>query len=338
MRQARAAWLLIASVLAGCSGEPAKPREPAEPKGPRAARADESPRPSPELAPAVARHLELLHRLRLSRELARDGLGALAGPAPSPGDLDASTRQLRSLGLAGDDDTFSSADTFARLAQPAVSDAGLLFLGWTPELDDVGLAKVRGRRPGQFRLLWTAALEYEVILLDGFLVLDYPRFREAALEHKEAARVNPRKRGALIIIDAKGLAEDARRAVAEKKTGAAALEHVSEDELAKEIELREAGYLRFQDEAPSAAALDQAVTWVEILEGNPDLALAGGVVSSGDGPDELRRVGAVQAIVGQLAAADAKEERSEVLSLPLEERRKKLKELAPAYIRSALGH
>ena len=82
----------------------------------------------------------------------------------------------------------------------------------------------------------------------------------------------------------------------------------------------------------------QLVTWLEVLEGSPDLAFAGGAISSGDAPDELRRGGAVQAIILALAASDSREAGAEVLSLPPDERRKKLKELAPHYLRDGLGH
>jgi hypothetical protein len=116
------------------------------------------------------------------------------------------------------------------------------------------------------------------------------------------------------------------------------LEKLGADELLKEIELREAAYLRFQGELADPLLLDEAVTWVEVQEGSPELAFAGGVVCSGDMPDELRRVGATKEILLELAAADERAERSEVLTLPAEERRKKLKELAPYYLRAKLQH
>jgi hypothetical protein len=270
----------------------------------------------------------------------------LADPAPPPGELVGSAKRLRELGIKGSDDDFSSASTFARLAQPSLGRADWLFLGWTPDLDDVGLAKIRARRPGQWKQLWGRALDYEVLLVDGFKVPEYRRFFEDATGHGEGARDAPRARGRLLVIDTAFLDGAVKRAIAsgkpgaeppDRRPGAAALEKMSADEVQKEVELREAGYLRFQDEAKTVSALDQLVTWVEVLEGSPDLALAGGGISAGDVADELRRGGAVQAILLALAESDAREGGAEVLSLPLDERRKRLKELAPHFLRDGLG-
>jgi hypothetical protein len=324
----RRAVLAFALVLAGCSSPSSKPAEVEKVLPP----------PSPELLQGCFKHLELLHKVRLSRELARDGMEKLMGPAPSPAELGESRKKLVAMGLEGDEDTYSSASLFAKLAQPTVQRGGYTFLGWTPDLDDVGLAKIRARQPGQWKQLWAKAVSYEVLLLDGFVVLDYPRLREQVLDHRASARDVPRRRGSLLVIDAAGLVADQKKAVEEKKSGADAVARLGVDELLKEIELREAGYLRFQDEVGAPSTLDQLVTWLEVLEGSPEVAFAGGVVSAGDAPDELRRAGAVQAIVLKLAASDTKEERAEVLTLPPDERRKKLKELAPHFIRSELGH
>jgi len=324
-------------VLAGCSGgSSAKPDSGKPP-----AHAEEPPvvAATPELIDACAKHLELLHRARLGRELARDGMAALAGPIPSAKELDDSRTKINALGLNGKKEAFEDAASFAHLAQPSLSRAGLTFTPWLrPESeDDMGLARIRVRRPGKWKKLWERGLEYELVVLDGFLVLDYPRYREHALEHKEPPREKPRHRTNLIVIDAEALEQDRKRAISEKRNGAAALEKLSSDELVTEIELREAAYLRFQDEAKTVSSLDELATWTEILEGNPEVALSGGTVSAGDAGDEQRRAGAVQAIVLELVAADVKEERTEVMTLPQPERSKRLKELAPHYMRSLLG-
>lgn len=325
----RALALAFALLLLGCTSSTSKPDAGSTPQG-------DGPAPSSELIDACARHLELLHRDRLARELG-PAMAKLAGPTPSAKDLADSRSRVASLGLKGDEALFGNAASFARLAQPTVQRGGHSFLGWTPALEDVGLAKIRARRPGQWKQLWGKALEYEVLLLDGFVVPEYRRFSEEATGHKEGARDVPRLRGKLLVIDAAGVAQDAKRAIAEKNVSAGALERLTPDELVREVELREAGYLRFQTEAKSASTLDQLVTWVEVLEGSPELALAPGVVSAGDAPDELRRMGATQAIILKLRAADEKEERGEVLTMPPEQRRKKLKELAPHFLRSELG-
>jgi hypothetical protein len=262
----------------------------------------------------------------------------LADPPPPPAELAASTKHLRELGIKGSDDAFSTASTFARLAQPPLGRADWLFLGWTPDLDDVGLAKIRSRRPAQWKQLWGKAVDYEVIQVDGFRVPEYRKFFENATGHSEGARDAARARGKLLVIDAVSLDAAVKKAVAEKKPVSAVLEKMSPEDILKEVELREAGYLRFQDEAKTSSSLDQLVTWLEVLEGSPDLAFAGGAISAGDAPDELRRGGAVQAIILALAATDAREAGAEVLTLPAEERRKKLKELAPHYLRDGLGH
>jgi hypothetical protein len=332
-------WVFLALVLlVGCSGGGSGKPDSGKPSGGHA----EDPPPvvaTPELIDACAKHLELLHRARLGRELARDGMAALAGPVPSAKELDDSRAKINALGLTGKKEAFEDAASFARLAQPSLSRAGVTFtLGFTPEYeDDMGLARVRARRPGKWKKLWERAVDYELVVLDGFLVLDYPRYRERALEHKEPPREKPRHRTNLIVIDAEALEQDRKRAISEKRTGAAALEKLSGDELIAEIELREAAYLRFQDETKTVSSLDELATWTEILEGNPEIALSGGTVSAGDAGDEQRRAGAVQAIVLELIAADVKEERTEVMTLPGPERSKRLKELAPHYMRSLLG-
>ncbi len=326
--------LLLALIGAGCGGNSAtKPDGGSGTPIP----VDEGPTASPELVDACAKHLDLLHRRRVAKELGPK-MAALAGPVPSDADFAASRARVKSLGLKGDDAAFAKVEAFARLAQPTLQRAGHSFLGWTPDLEDVGLAKIRTRRPGVWKQLWGKPVEYEVLLLDGFLVPEYRRFFEDATGHKEGARDVPRIRGKLLVIDAAGIVQDVKRAAADKNPAASLLERSSADDLLREVELREAAYLRLQSDAPRASVLDQAVTWLEILEGSPDLALAAGIVSAGDGPDELRRVGATQAIVLKLRAADEKEERSEVLTMPVEQRRKRLKELAPHYLRAELGH
>ncbi len=325
--------LLLLALLLGCTTTASGPSAGGGKGG-----KDEGPAPTAEVVDACANHLVLLHKTRLARELARDGLGMLADPPPPPEELAASTKRLRELGIKGSDDAFSSASMFARLAQPPLGRADWLFLGWTPDLDDVGLAKIRSRRPGQWKQLWGKAIDYEVILVDGFRVPEYRKFFENATGHSEGGRDAARTRGKLIVIDSVFLDAAVKKTVADKKPVSAVLEKMSTEDVLKEVELREAGYLRFQDEAKTSSSLDLLVTWLEVLEGSPDLAFAGGAISAGDAPDELRRGGAVQAIILTLAAGDAREAGAEVLSLPVEERRKKLKELAPHFLRDGLGH
>src|SRR5207302_10276426 len=98
-------------------------------------KAEEGPAATPELLEACAKHLGLLHRRRLVRDLGPE-MAKLAGEVPKQADVDASRGRLRALGLKGDDEAFASASAFAKLAQPTVARGGSSFLGWTPDYED----------------------------------------------------------------------------------------------------------------------------------------------------------------------------------------------------------
>lgn len=316
--------LALALLLVGCSSTPPpKGSSPAEPA-------------SAELVEACAKHLELLHRARLARDLG-PALAKLAGPSPSDEDLAASRQRLRTLGLKAEDADLARAGRFATVAAARLDGAKHRFLSWTPDLDDVGLARVRTQRPGRWKQLWSKGLDYEVLLLDGFLAQDYPRLREEALEHAEAGRDVPRTRSRLLVIDAAAMENERGRLLAdarpERRELRALLEKVTPEALLEQVELREAAYLRFQDEV-RPHRIDAAVIWLEILEGNPDLALEV-PIGAGDGPDELRRQRAREALVAKLAESDKREERP-VLPLPRDQRNQRLKELAPHHLRAEL--
>ncbi|MEZ0227596.1 MAG: hypothetical protein ACAI25_03170 [Planctomycetota bacterium] len=211
--------LVFVALLAACSSS-SSPKP--DGSGGGTAAVDEGPAASPELVEACAKHLEALHRRRVARELGPK-MAALAGPVPTAADFEASRTRLKALGLKGDDETFAKAASFARLAQPTLQRGGHSFLGWTPDLEDVGLAKIRTRRPGQWKQLWGKAIAYEVLLLDGFVVPEYRRYFEDATGHREGARDVPRVRGKLLVIDAAGVAQDVKRASAEKNPAASLL-------------------------------------------------------------------------------------------------------------------
>jgi hypothetical protein len=324
------AVLVFSLTTAGCTGG-------GSPK-PDGAHAGEAPVDPVALVDACAKHLELLHRIRLARELGPE-LAKLAGPIPTAEEIKESQARVKAAGLGRGGEDMDRAAPFSELAAPALADAGYRFIAWTRDPNDVGLAKIRGKRPQSWKEIWGRTVAYEVVLLDGFRVLDYPQFRENALEHKETARDVPRHREALVVIDAAAIERDVQAIKADgspdKADLRAVLSKLSIDDVIREVELREAAYLRFQDEVGNASRLDQVVTWLEIQEGNPDLALTS-VVCAGDRPDEQRRAGAVQAIVLKIAANDAREEKAEVLSLPHDARAKKLKELSPHFLRAEL--
>lgn len=349
-RHARRALLgtaLASALAAGCGGAPRAKDEPATPP-PSTAHADapvesEPAAPPPrtidpaELVAACGDHLLLLHRRRLAHELGPD-LAKLAGPTPTLVDINASLARLRSDGIEALDRELVTVGTFATLAAPYVERGGYAFIAWTPVVDDVGLAKVAERRPGSFPTLWGKTRAYELLVLDGFKVADYPRFREETLEHTEGASDLPRRRGSLLVVDRSSLAADTKKLLAEKQAERAELralvERLGPDALLKEVELREAAYLRFQDEVKGASQLDRAATWLEVLEGEPDLALAGGAIGAGDHPEERRRASALTSLFMELdRRGDAKTDVTQLLRLPHAERTPKLKELATSILK-----
>lgn len=353
-----AAALAVAGlVLApGCGGGPGakeEPRSTGPVTSPGAGGGDGAPEREPsarppravdpgELVAACAEHLTLLHRRRLARELGPD-LAKLAGPVPTIVDLDQSLARLHSDGIDASDRELVSAGTFATHAASFVERGGHAFIAWTPNVDDVGLAKIGERRKGSFGNLWGKARAYDVLVLDGFRVADYPRFREEALEHAQGASDLPRRRGSLIVIDRVALQADEKRLAADARPDRAELKALAQslgtEGLLKEVELREAAYLRFQDDAKGGAALDRLATWAEALQGEPDLAFAGGAIGAGDRPEEARRASALTSLFLELGRrGEARSDVASLLKLPKEERTKKLKELAPQMIKAELPH
>ena len=234
--------------LSACSGPEKKPTpEPGSSPGERrpGPGAPEPPRPLAEpgeLLEACTKHLQILHRRRLAKDLG-PALAKLAGPQPTLDEISASLARLRSDGLDGTDEALLRAGAFCRIAAPGLSRSAHAFLAWTPDLDDVGLAKVQARRPGVVKEIWGKPLSYEVLVLDGFRVPDYPTFRAQALEHLEGAREVPRRRGDLLVIDASAVEEDRKRLLAEparpeRAPVRAAIERAGLDGLLREVEPR----------------------------------------------------------------------------------------------------
>ena len=88
-------------------------------------------------------------------------------------------------------------------------------------------------------------MSYELLVLDGFRVRDYPSLRAELTGHPEGPSKTTRRRGALLIVDAaviasdvKALADDDRR---ERKDLRAALARAKPDDLIREVDTRDLG-------------------------------------------------------------------------------------------------